>query len=124
MKYYKLNNEVFAYDLDQLDFIKPEMVEMTAAEITAHLNPPQLPQALPTLTRRQFKLALLDNGLLEQIDVKIAAIVDPALKQRIQIEYQESTTFIRDSESVLYMCNMLGLTDAQIDTMWQQALTL
>lgn len=126
MKYYKLNNEVFAFDSDQLDYVKPEMVEMTEAEIKEHLNPPQPPieETLPPLTRRQFKLALLENGLLEQVDVEIAAISDPVTKQRIQIEYAESTTFERLSPAVIYMCSMLGLTDEQINTMWQQALTL
>lgn len=126
MKYYKLNNEVFAFDSDQLDYVKPEMVEMTEAEIKDHLNQPQPPieETLPALTRRQFKLALLENGLLEQVDVAIAAISDPVTKQRIQIEYAESTTFERLNPAVIYMCSTLGLTGEQINTMWQQALAL
>lgn len=128
MKYYKLNDQVYAFEDDgsQDDFIQPEMIEMTEAEIKEHLNPPQPPieDTLPPLTRRQFKLALLENGLLEQVDVEIAAISDPLTKQRIQIEYAESTTFERLSPAVIYMCSMFGLTDDQINTMWQQALAL
>ena len=127
MNYFKKpDGEVWAFDNNQLDLVQPEMVEMTVAEIEAHLNPPQPPieETLPPLTRRQFKLALLENNLLEQIDVEIAAISDPVTKQRIQIEYAESTSFERLSSAVIYMCNMLGLTDEQINTMWQQALTL
>ena len=123
MKYFKLNGEVFAFEPDQMSLVTPEMVEMTVEEIDRHLNPPQpqLEETLPPLTRRQFKLALLENGLLEQVDTNIAAIADPITKQRIQIEYAESTTFIRTSPAVIYMCNLLGLTDNQINTMWQQA---
>lgn len=126
MKYYKLNGLVYAFEDNQLDFVNPEMIEMTVEETNLHLSPPQpsLEEILQPLTRRQFKLALLENGLLEQIDIKIADIADPIIKQRIQIEYAESTTFIRTSPAVIYMCNMLGLTKDQINTMWQEALLL
>lgn len=47
MKYYKnpLNGEVFAYKSDgsQDNYISPELVQMTQAEIDAHLKPPILP---------------------------------------------------------------------------------
>lgn len=78
---------------------------------------------LPALTRRQFKLALLDYGLLEQVDLAISSIQDPAVKARIKIEYTESTKFERLNPSVINMCKMLGLTDEQINTLWEQALT-
>ena len=80
-------------------------------------------KVLPALTRRQFKLALLDDGLLEQVDLAISNIQDPAVKARIQIEYAESTTFERLNPSVVAMCQMLGLTDAQINALWEHALT-
>lgn len=76
------------------------------------------------LTRRQFKLVLLENNLLDQIENAISAIEDDKTRARIQIEYVEATEFHRSSESVLYMCNLLGLSSQQINTMWQQALKL
>lgn len=78
---------------------------------------------LPALTRRQFKLALLDAGLLEQVDIAIASIPDAAVRARVQIEYTESTTFDRLNPSVISMCSMLGLTEEQINAIWTQALT-
>ena len=136
MKYYKLNNDVYAFELDgsQDDYIKPEMVLMTDEEIDRHINPEKyLTEAekytnylnsLPSLSRRQFKLALLANNLLDVIDNTIASIADPLVKAHITIEYTEATEFVRTSDSVKYMLNILALTEEQANTIWEQALTL
>lgn len=79
---------------------------------------------LRPLTRRQFKLALLENGLLDLIEQRINAIEDPQMRTRIQIEYTESVNFERKSESVLYMATLLGLSEEQVDKMWVYAMTL
>ena len=76
------------------------------------------------LTRRQFKLALLQNNLLETVEQSIASIEDPALKTRIEIEYNESEKFERTNDSVKYMLSILNLTDDQVDEMWRYAMTL
>lgn len=72
MKYYKSENQVFAFESDgsQDDFITEDMVLMTQAQVDEHLKVEVLPleQTLPPLTRRQFKLALLEAGLTEQIE--------------------------------------------------------
>ena len=77
-----------------------------------------------SLTRRQFKLTLLENGLLDHAETAINAIEDVAVKTRMQIEYSESVVFERASPAVLQMCGLLGLTSKQVDAMWAQALTL
>ncbi|BCZ13149.1 hypothetical protein Q4O66_08560 [Acinetobacter baumannii] len=79
---------------------------------------------LRPLTRRQFKLALLENGLLDLIEQRINAIEDQQMRTRIQIEYTESVYFERKSESVLYMATLLGLNEEQFDEMWIYAMTL
>lgn len=76
------------------------------------------------LTRRQFKLALLENGLLETIEQMIEAIDDPTLKSRVQIEYSESERFERTNDSVQYMLGVLNLSSEQVDDMWRDAMTL
>ena len=136
MKYYKLNNDVYAFELDgsQDDHIKPDMVLMSDEEIDRHINPQKYMsdeekynnylKSLPPLTRRQFKLALLANKLLDVIDNTIASIADPLVKAHITIEYTESTEFVRTSDSVKYMLNILDLTEEQANTIWEQALTL
>lgn len=80
--------------------------------------------SLKPLSRRQFKLALLENDLLTTIDTAINSISDPSLKARIEIEYTEATEFVRTSESVRYMISMLELSDEQANLMWETAQNL
>lgn len=136
MKYYKKDNEVFAFEDDgsQDDYIKPEMVLMTSEEVDKHINPEKYLteeqkysiylNSLKPLTRRQFKLVLLENDLLDAVELSINNIEDKTTKTRMQIEYSEATEFQRTSNSVKYMCNLLGLSEEQINTMWEKALTL
>uniref|UniRef100_UPI00125F2AD1 hypothetical protein n=1 Tax=Acinetobacter guerrae TaxID=1843371 RepID=UPI00125F2AD1 len=110
------------------------LIEMTADEVDRHLNPQnyltdeekeQLRLTeFTALTRRQFKLALLENDLLNTVEQSIASIEDPVLKTRIEIEYNESEKFERSNDSVKYMLSILNLTDEQVDEMWRYAMTL
>ena len=79
---------------------------------------------MPSLSRRQFKLALLENGLLSTVEQMIESIEDPTVKARIQIEYSESERFERTNQSVQYMLGVLDLTSDQVDEMWCYAMTL
>jgi hypothetical protein len=80
--------------------------------------------ALPTLTRRQFRLALVTNGYsLTDIEALIAQIEDDMQRQIIQIEWQDATVFERNNSSLLTMSALMGLSSAQIDELWSQALT-
>jgi hypothetical protein len=136
MKYYKLNSDVYAFESDgsQDEYITQDMVRMTSSEVDKHINPKKYMsdeqlydiyvKSLKPLTRRQFKLALLANNLLELIDTTIAGIADPLVKAHITIEYTEATEFVRTSDSVKYMLNILDLTEEQANTIWEQALTL
>jgi len=136
MKYFKLNKEIYAFELDgsQDDYITEDMVMMTDLEVDRHINPKKYMsdeqlydiyvKSLKPLTRRQFKLVLLENGLLDQVESAIDNIEDVTQRTRLQIEYSEATEFQRTSNSVKYMCNLLGLTEEQINQMWEQGLTL
>ena len=136
MKYYKLNGEVFAFEDDgsQDDYITKDMVRMTDLEVDKHLNPKKYMsdeqlydiyvKSLKPLTRRQFKLVLLENNLLEQVETLINSVEDATQRTRLQIEYSAATEFQRTSNSVKYMCNLLGLTEEQVNQMWEQGLTL
>ena len=132
--FYKKHGEVFEFFEDQLDLIDKSFIRMTEDEIDKHVNPEKYLtevekyslylNSLPPLTRRQFKLALLANKLLDVIDNTIASIADPLVKAHITIEYTESTEFVRTSDSVKYMLNILDLTEEQANTIWEQAITL
>lgn len=136
MKYYKLNNRVYAFEADgsQDDYITEDMVRMTSSEVDKHVNPKKYMtdeqlydiyiKSLRPLTRRQFKLVLLENDLLDEVELAINNIEDKTTKTRMQIEYTEATEFKRNSESLLFMCQLLNLSEEQINTMWEKALTL
>ena len=135
-KLFKKDGLVFEFESDgsQDELITDEYLAMTDEEIDKHINPEKyLTEAekynnylksLPSLTRRQFKLALLANNLLELIDTIIAGIADPLVKAHITIEYTEATEFVRTSDGVKYMLNILDLTEEQANTIWEQAITL
>lgn len=136
MKYYKLDDVVYAFEENgsQDYLITKQMQKMTNDEIDRHINPEKYLSAtevyknyiksLRPLTRRQFKLVLLDNDLLDQVETAIDSIQDLKDKTKMQIEYMEATEFKRDSESLLNMCKLLNLSEEQINTMWEHALTL
>lgn len=142
MQYFKNiqnDNTVYAFDDEQM---KLESVietvksfkKMTKKEVDRHLNPEKyfsdqekrdiFLRTLTPLTRRQFKLALLANELLEKVESTIDNIPDLQLRKRMQIEYSESVEFHRESESVNAMCEMLELSEDQVDQLWQHAMTL
>ena len=134
MRYFKKDGSIHAFDEDQEHLITDEYVELTAEELDKHLYPENhltdeeklslYTASLGPLTRRQFKLALLKNNMLEQIDTAIASIEDNFTRSVIHIEYNEGTEFHRTSESVLAMCNLLQLEEAQVNEMWDYALSL
>ena len=79
---------------------------------------------LKPLTRRQFRLALVTNGHnLTDIEALIAQIEDDMQRQITQVEWQDATAFERNNSGLLTMAAMMGLSSAQIDALWSQALT-
>ena len=136
MKYYKKDNEVYAFEDDgsQDEYITEDMVRMTSSEVDKHLNPKKYMtdeqlyeiyvKSLRPLTRRQFRLALLDVGLLDDLEAAISNIEDTAEKRRIDIEYTESDKFARTSESVKTMFALINQTEDQINELWEKALAL
>lgn len=136
MKYFKLNNEVYAFELDgsQDDYIQDGMIQMSSEEVDRHINPDKylteqqkqnrITNSLYPITRKQFKLALLDKELLDDLEDSISNINDTTTKRRVQIEYTESTEFVRTSEVVKTMFTLLNKTEEEINSFWQYALTL
>lgn len=122
MRYFKKNGYVYAFDSTQLYLVTDEYTELTQAEREAHLNP-EFTQVYAPLKPRQFKLALLDAGLIDDVEQAIEAIEDETLKRKIQIEYQYASEFERENESVIHMIDLLQLDKNQVDSIWAKALT-
>lgn len=130
------NKRVHALEADgsQNFLIQEDWREMTAEEIDRHKNPENYMTAqerrqiylqnLPPLTRRQFKLTLLNNDLLTKVAETIATIEDPVLRSKVQIEYEDSDTFYRLNPTLEILYKALGLKEAQVDRMWEEGLKL
>lgn len=73
-----------------------------------------------SVTRRQFKLALLQIGLLDDVEAMIAASGDRAL----QINWAEALDFERDNAFVAQMSAALGKTASEVDDLFILANTL
>ncbi len=77
--------------------------------------PPTAEAVVPQIvTRAQFKLALLDLGLLDDVDALVAASNDRAL----QINWAERLEFERNHPLVIATAAALGKTDAEIDALF------
>lgn len=62
MKYYKQNNEVFAYEEDgSQDHLIGDKVLMTADEVEAYINPPKTPKQILTEQRAEALKYLADT---------------------------------------------------------------
>ena len=92
------------------EFIKPPQPE---PEI-------QVPQSV---TMRQARLALLQAGLLVNVEAAINSLPSPQ-KEAAQIEWEYSQEVQRDKELVALLAPALGLDDAQLDALFVLAATL
>ena len=87
------------------------------AEIEAAKNAP--PPVPAQVTMRQARLALLDAGLLANVETAIAGA-----GQAAAIEWEYAQTVDRSSGLVPAMATALGMTEAQIDDLFRLAATL
>ena len=134
MKYYrKTNGVVYAFESDgsQDHLITKDLVQMKDDEVDKHINPDkyltaseryaQYIKALPTLDRRQFKLGLLNKGVLHELEGALEAITDDVQKATLTIVYTESTAFKRTSEPVKQLLALVAIQEQDINDMWETA---
>ena len=74
------------------------------------------------VTMRQARLALLDLDLLSSIDGAINAMPEPD-KTKAKIEWEYAAVVERNSDWVSDLGQQLGLSDVQIDDLFQLAAT-
>lgn len=78
------------------------------------------PPPLPDLTRRQFRLGLLNAGLLDAVDAAIEALPEPD-RSVAKIEYGDGARFVRTDPWIAALADPLGLAEAEIDALWRWA---
>ena len=90
---------------------------------------PDPPPAEPTptvpdvVTMRQARLALLQNGMLTQVNTAVANMPGTA-GDAARIEWEFSSTVERNRPLVQSLIGALGLTEAQLDDLFRLAATL
>lgn len=126
MKYYKLNNEVYAFEANgsQDDYITEDMVKMTDDEVDRHVNPEKYlsdserlqlaRERMRKLTPIEFDIKLVNAGLYDQVQELIQSDI------KLRIAYTRATFFSRTDPFIDQARIALGLTDAQVDTIWVQ----
>ena len=102
-------------DYTDEDGVLHTRAEQEAAAIEADRKA-RVPQVVTT---RQAKLALLQAGLLDDIETAIAQA-----DRATQIEWEYATEFKRTWPTLLAMQTTLGLTDQQLDDLFTLAATL
>ena len=128
MKYYKLGNEVYAFEANgsQDYLITPEMVLMTNDEVDRHVNPEKYlsdiekaqlnRERMPTLTPIEFDIKLVDAGLYDQVQELITSDI------KLRIACTRATFFSRTDPFIDQARIALGLTDEQVDMIWESSL--
>jgi hypothetical protein len=82
------------------------------------------PQVIPTtVSMRQARLALFQDGLLNQVQTAIDAMAEPA-KTTTQISWDYATVVNRDDDLVVQLSAQLGLTSEDLDALFILAATL
>lgn len=89
------------------------------------LTPEELKARVPTVvTMRQARLALLQAGLLSQVEAAIAAMEDPVQRQAVQIEWEYAAEINREHPWVQGLATALGLNETQLDDLFVAANSL
>ena len=124
MKYYRLNNEVYAFEADgsQDECITEHMVKMSDDEVDRHVNPEKYlsdeeraqfnRERMPTLTPIEFDIKLNNNGLYDAVQDLIKDNFE------MRIAYNRATFFSRTAPFIDQARIALNLTDEQVDEMW------
>ena len=124
MKYYKKDNEVFAFEIDgsQDEYVTEDMVKMTDDEVDRHVNPEKYlsdiekvqlnRERMPQLTPIEFDTKLKNNGLYDAVQ----GLIKDNFEMRIA--YNRATFFSRTDPFIDQARIALNLTDEQVDTIW------
>lgn len=75
------------------------------------------------VTMRQARLALLQHGLLASVETAIDAMDSPQ-KEAARIEWDYSSEVHRNKQFVTVLASALGLTETQLDDLFELAATL
>ncbi|MBY5783755.1 hypothetical protein HFN62_08355 [Rhizobium leguminosarum] len=93
--------------------IAQEAIHDLAEEVQAFLHPQA---SVSFVSARQFKLHLLASGLIDAVDVWVAQ-----QPREVQIAYEYSGIFVKDSPMILAEFAAMGFSGSQIDAFFEAA---
>lgn len=92
-----------------------------------YVTPQEIIPVIPVpevVTRRQAKVALLQAGLLDDVEAAIAAIPDETERRIAQVDWADAQEVRRDWPLLVQMAAQIGLTPEQVDNLFRQAATI
>lgn len=116
------NNKLYALDSDEFKYLLPkDCVPITQTEAENMSKPKPLTTTqkralLKPLSPAQIRLVLNQFGLLANVEAAVA-LGD----KKLQVEWEFRTEFSRDNATLL---SVLGMSDAQLDSMFEIGITL
>jgi hypothetical protein len=103
-------------DVNNIDWMA--YLEWVHAGNTASPLPEQSQPIPQTVSRYQARAALLEAGLLADVEAYFAALPASSLSW---LAWQEAPTVNRDSEALVSAADALGLMEAQLDSLFLRA---
>lgn len=80
------------------------------------------PEPVPeSITPRQFRLQLIEEGLDDLVADYINSLQDPILKKKIAVELEYSLTIKRNNPTLIQAATELGLSEAELDNIFRKA---
>lgn len=135
MKYFKLNDEIYAFELDgsQDHLITDSMKELTDEEKDRHLNPDnylsdeeryqKYLRIMRPLTRKKFrKMCIINDIDLNLLETRLSEDKSKE-SQLLLIDLEDSTDFYRSSDLIKKMIELLSLNEKEFNSFWELALT-
>jgi len=81
--------------------------------------------SMTPLTPRQLRLALVRSGVsLLSVTAALDALPEGPAKEEAEIEWEYATQFDRLAPALLTIADAIGFTPSEVDTLWEQALTI
>lgn len=96
-----------------------EVIDLEPEQVAANQAAAYSASIPKVVSRAQFILALLQIGLLDEVEAAIAAA-----DRATQINYKERLEFDRSYPLIATMAQVMGKTDAEIDALFVLAATL
>lgn len=100
---------------------------LAAGNIAPYVAPPieEQRQWMSSLSARQFRLGLIMAGSSPSaVSALINAMPAGPDKENALVEWEYATTFTRLHPLVVTLSTALGFTPEQVDSLWEQALTI